>query len=464
MLKALITVHLALCLVTALPAREIRVPLAEDGSVDWSGIEMLDLVIAQEITLLGNPSLAAAGERVRRAEARVSEAKSAYWPRLDASGSYSRVDFAENATQGIPDPSDPFVPSVFADPEDFYQAGLFAGWVIFDGLSREYSNAVAKFGEMESEAAYLEARRLLLSSVANAYYAAQLAQANIAIAEADEAFNRRQYEEAAARREKGTGSLSEELNFEVRVNQAKSTRITSERIYEVARIGLAELMGLHGGVIPEGLGLARLDEEQPEELETPLPEEEVEFALQHRPDLARSEFALEQARAGVGLARSDYYPSLNLSASVDGTRENSGRFEEDDFGSTVALSLSFNLFDGFGRRARVKGAKAALSESEWILEETRVAVAADVRTALARLRSAQQELILQRENTVLVERTRDLVEKEYAAGQASLVRLNEAQRDLTSARSRLVLALVSLRQAWHDLETATGKVLIAFSE
>jgi outer membrane protein TolC len=464
MLRAFITLHLALGLAISLPAREIRVPLNDDGSVDWSRIETLDLVSAQEITLLGNPSLAAAGERVTRAAARVSEARSAYWPRLDASASYSYVDFAENATQGIPDPSDPFVPSVFADPEDFYRAGLFAGWVLFDGLAREYSNSIAKFGEMESEAAYLEARRLLLSSVANAYYSAQLARANIAIAEADEAFNQRQYEEARARREKGTGSLSEELNFEVRMNQAKSARITAERVSEVARIGLAELMGLPEGVLPEAVDLPRLDKEQQEELETPLAGEEVEFALAHRPDLARSEFALEQARAGIGFARSDYYPSLNLSASVDGTRENSGRFEGDDFGGTVALSLSINVFDGFGRRARVKGAKAALSESEWILEETRIAVAADVRTALARLRSAQQELILQRENTVLVERTRDLVEKEYAAGQASLVRLNEAQRDLTSARSRLVLALVSLRQAWHDLETATGKVLIAFSE
>jgi outer membrane protein TolC len=58
-----------------------------------------------------------------------------------------------------------------------------------------------------------------------------------------------------------------------------------------------------------------------------------------------------------------------------------------------------------------------------------------------------------------VRRTRDLVEKEYSAGQASLVRLNEAQRDLTTAMGRLALARAALRQAWFNLETDTGRIL-----
>jgi outer membrane protein TolC len=44
-------------------------------------------------------------------------------------------------------------------------------------------------------------------------------------------------------------------------------------------------------------------------------------------------------------------------------------------------------------------------------------------------------------------------------GQGTLVRLTEAQRDLTTAQSRLALALVSLRMAWENLKTATGLIL-----
>ena len=83
----------------------------------------------------------------------------------------------------------------------------------------------------------------------------------------------------------------------------------------------------------------------------------------------------------------------------------------------------------------------------------------EVREAAISVIASQRQLALQRSNVELVQRSRDLVEKEYAAGQASLVRLNEAQRDLTAAHGRLALALVSLRQAWYDLETATGRTL-----
>ncbi|MCH7910780.1 MAG: TolC family protein, partial [Candidatus Hydrogenedentes bacterium] len=81
------------------------------------------------------------------------------------------------------------------------------------------------------------------------------------------------------------------------------------------------------------------------------------------------------------------------------------------------------------------------------------------RRSLETLTAAQQELLIQRETTQFVERNRELVEREYRSGQGSLVRLNEAQRDLIAQRGRLALARVVLRQSWFDLKTATGETL-----
>jgi outer membrane protein TolC len=41
----------------------------------------------------------------------------------------------------------------------------------------------------------------------------------------------------------------------------------------------------------------------------------------------------------------------------------------------------------------------------------------------------------------------------------SLVRLNEAQRDLIAAQVRLASARVALLSAWIDVYTATGEIL-----
>ena len=103
--------------------------------------------------------------------------------------------------------------------------------------------------------------------------------------------------------------------------------------------------------------------------------------------------------------------------------------------------------------------RAFRAETEHLLNQTGIAVASDVRQRHQNLATAQRELILQRETTQYVEQNRDLVEKEYDAGQGSLVRLNEAQRDLITQQSRLALAQVALRLSWYNLRTATAEVL-----
>jgi outer membrane protein TolC len=79
------------------------------------------------------------------------------------------------------------------------------------------------------------------------------------------------------------------------------------------------------------------------------------------------------------------------------------------------------------------------------------------------LEESQQQLVLQRTTADLVRRNRELVEKEYDAGQGALVRLNEAQRDLVAAQSRLALARVGLFLAQDELRAATGESLLDFN-
>ena len=130
--------------------------------------------------------------------------------------------------------------------------------------------------------------------------------------------------------------------------------------------------------------------------------------------------------------------------------------------STVGVNLTYNFFSGGADLARWRQAKASLREAEKTLENVKITANSEIRTSLSELVSAQRQLALQRSNVSLVEKTRDLVEKEYAAGVASLVRLNEAQRDLTTAQNRLALALAALHQAWYNLQTDTGHILEAF--
>ena len=430
---------------------------------DLSDIAVLDLSTAMKVALADSPTLKAAVERVGQASERVRQATAAYWPSLDLGGSINRVALSDNAYNAAQAAAQAINPAAtVTNPDTLYNAGLAANWTLFDGFRRKFSIAFARYGEQQSEAALMEARRLLLSATAESFHRAQLAREDYKIAVAAEAFNLEQLKNANARYRVGTGALSDKLNFEIQVNNAKAERINTKRAYQVSITGLAAIMGLTAATLPEDMDLAQLKEEPAAYMQRPKAEGEVVYAMEHRPDVLRSEYSIKQAESGVSEAESRFYPAIDILGRVDGDRAGDINFETPDFGNSVGVFLRWNLFAGGEDWARIKERKRVVAESERNLDTLKIDVASEIQRALAQLIAAQDQLELQRTNASLVQQNRDLVEKEYNSGQGSLVRVNEAQRDLIQGQGRLAVARVSLRNAWVNLEAATGRILTRY--
>ena len=475
-----------LCLHGAVMADDVLLAIAPDAPA-----LVLTLEAAQQRALADNPSLQAVEMRVRQASEQVKQARAAFFPSLDLDWRATHTRLPEKtvaeARQGIragflstvsPTLAMGAVQPLHAasslassayqsslaydavpDSVDNYAVSLSLGYLLFNGFGRKHAYAMSRLGEREVEARAREAQRLILAAVAQTYYGAQLASERIIITEADKAFNARLLKEARARLRVGAASRSEVLNFEVRLRASEAQKIAAGQDLQLARVALAALMGLAESELPEGTVFAPLEPETGEETALPEADPLFEAAFAHRPDLEAYRHAVDRTRAGVGLQQSQYYPTVTAFASKDASRTGSGRFESDDFSTTVGVGISYNLFAGGRRRAAVAEARYARKESEYGLHEAEIAVTSEVREALARLQAAQQQLVLQRENAAYVEENRDMVEKEFQIGQASLALLNQAQRDLVEAQGNLAFARVSLRAAWHELRTATGETL-----
>jgi outer membrane protein TolC len=424
-------------------------------------IEVLDLATAARIALAANPTLEAAQARVMQASQIVKQAQAPYWPQVDASAGAARVDLAENEFRPQQAMAQLFGSSL-ANPEEYYNAGVAASWLVFDGFARKFRLSGARYGEQATAAAREDARRLLLSAVAFAYLQAQLSRENVAIAIADEQFNQRLLTESRLRYDVGTGALSDVLNFQIRGNSARSRRNQEETDYRKGLITLAALLGVPQGHLPPQVRLADMAPTSDPELAVPQSGEQVQTALRLRPDLQRGDWTVRQAEAAVKVARAGYYPTVALLGSYEGERAQDMDFEGDDFGNSIGLGLNWNIFAGGLTRARHGEAKARLYETEMVLADAKVQVTSEIQTIAEQITNAQEQLRLQETNTQLVQQQRDLVEKEYKAGVGSLVRLNEAQRDLIVAQAQLALARVALRFSWYDLQTATGQILETF--
>ncbi|WP_028314530.1 TolC family protein [Desulfatibacillum aliphaticivorans] len=424
---------------------------------DWKNVDVLDLTTAKQIAQANNPSLEAAAQRVSQARERVKQATSTYWPWLDLSGSVAHVDMAENEYDANLAQLKIFNPrATLANPEDYNTAKAGVSWLLFDGFNREFSRKGAKHGVQAFTQSEADVRRQLFSAVAGAFHNAQSAREDIAIARADQDFNQRLMEEAKVRYDVGAGSLSDVLNFEIAVRSAQTQLINSQKSYQVAMIGLAALLGLDDQEFVSKTCLAQLEKETPHDLTPPIAAEYTDLAKKNRPDILQAEAAVAQAKASVGAAKGAFYPTLRLSAYSEASRANDAGFEEEDVENSVAASLSYNLFAGGLNKAQLAEARAAEREAKASLVQKELSVIQDVNEAVASVKAAQEQVKLQEETAGLVQRNRDLVQEEYKAGQTSLVRLNEAQRDLIQVRSNLSRARVYLRQAWHDLYMAAA--------
>ena len=480
----------------------VRVSIGTEGPAsNLPGI--LDLETAQREALAHNPSLLEVGEQVAQARAQVKLARSLYFPQIDATYSAAHVWLSDtdieaaneslDSNEDMLENLDGFVSggnlgltsrtvrdirrtlrhnladieearAELKDPVENYSLELRAGYLLFDGFSRKFTNAVAKFGHSEMEEAQREAQRLLLSAVAQSFYGVQLARESIEVARADVSFNRRLLDNAKARRARGKGATSDVLNFEVRLRGAQTALLLAVGDHEAARLALALLMGQPGSLLPDDTIVSALAAETPEEMAVPDAEHVLRYALDHRPDIEQRAFGVRRAKAGVKRSYGEFYPQVSLFASWGGSRTGDSKFREDDFSSTLGFNVSYSLFSGGRRTAQLTDAKHARRGAELRMNEAELRAVSEVRNALLDLGISQQQLILQRATTEYVEKNRDLVEKEYAAGKTATAGLNQAQRDLVEAQVRLALARVSLRQSWYELRTATAETLDAFQE
>ena len=427
---------------------------------DLTRIKELDLTTAQTIALAGNPSMAAAQARVEQARARVRQAAASWWPSLDLGASGNRQRLSDTTYQYNQLLANRLLPgSTVEQTDDYYAAGLQATWVLFDGFYRSFKEQQANYDEQSQAAALLDSRRLLANSVAQAFLNAQLSHTKIDIARADETFYRRQLEDAQNRFNVGAGPWGDVLNIKVQVNSAKTSLIGAEREYEAAGYGLAALMGISDATLPGHIKLESLDKEQGGSAAKENIDSLVAEALGARPDIRQLEMAIKQAEAAQGMAKAPLFPKVQVAGSLDGSKQGDAGLTEENFGNTVGVNMSWNLYAGGADQARMLESEQARREAVYTLADLRNGVAAEVRQDVALLTAAEDQLRLQRETVKLVEENRDLAKNEYEAGESSLVRLNEAQRDLITTYSRLAQAQAGYQLAKQRLLAATGRNL-----
>ncbi|WP_294346348.1 TolC family protein [Prosthecochloris sp.] len=408
----------------------------------------LTIETAKQTALENNPGIRQTLARIRSAKAILGQAYASWFPTISANGGYihRHIDIQPDF--------DPFN-RVKGDITET-TGSLQLNWLLFNGLARRAETLAAKYGVEQAKQTYADTQRLLMESVATAYYQAQLARENIRIAEKNAAFNRELEKNAQIRRKVGTAPRSEMLNFSIRAIQAESDSIRADRDYTVARTVLAELMGIDKTMLSAELGPAPENAEITDAI--PSYEQIITLALENRPDLSAVEAGINAAVQRKDAAKGSWFPTVNLTAGLNYDKQTGIDPDQEERNRYAGITARWDLFTGGKRSSVFQQKKAEVFALEAEKQQTILSIQSGIRQSIANAEAARKQWKRQESALTMTQQVRDDIELLYKTGSATLTRLNEAQTDLVRAQVLAASSKVEYLLALEKLSSETGNI------
>ncbi len=382
----------------------------------------LHLEDAVKLAIRQNKELLATLEEKEIARGKVIESYQAALPKVNATGTYTRLDHVNTFEVGGQ--------SISLGDVDNYSVDLTVSQPVFRGGAIGAALRAAKLAELLSDEAVRSALQGTIYNVALAYYDALLYQHEYEVNEEAVKSAEVHLEDVKKKRRLGVASDYDILRAEVDVSNFRAEMIKQKNNVDLAKSRLMKAMGV----------LQKGDIYLADELEyvpmKPVLEEALRIAHENRPDLYQAELEVRLQKEALRVARSQYWPQVDaffeeLWAKPDPST--STRIEWGDTWNT-GLAVNLSIFDGLGREGRVHQQKATLAQSRYRLANTQEQAFVEIRQALLSLRNAEEFVESQKLNLGRASEGLRLAEVGYREGIASEVEVSDARTALTTAR------------------------------
>lgn len=290
-------------------------------------------------------------------------------------------------------------------------------------------------------------------NVERAYYQYLDAKALLAAEQVSLNEARTNLDSAVQRRQAGVATIADELQARTALAQAELNVETLEGQIQTLRGALATSMGLPA-TLPFDVG--SLPAEVPAEQAAKAIEPLLDHAMAGRPDLDAARARALAASADAARARAELLPKLNLQGTYG--HLNYVQSTPGPFGSSYSanLLLTYPLFDGSARRARLQQARADEQVARARVEDLEQQVILQVFTDFYSLRTAGQRIATSRSLVASAQQNEDAAAARYRAGVGSILDLLTAQSAIASARGQEVQARADWFQALAQLAHDAG--------
>ena len=328
---------------------------------------------------------------------------------------------------------------------DTFQARVALSQLLFDfGKTLAATEAARKLQEVALEDVELQ-RQLIALAVKEAYTNMLFAQRLIRVNE--QALQRAELNLKSARGffEVGTRPRSDVARAEVDVANARVDVIRARNAERLARVALNTAMGI--------------DVDTPTQIQDNLVYEPVALdraalraeALRLRPEMRQARLRAQAAQAQQRQAFRSFFPDITAGGSYGGTGTDLAEVWD------ATLSLTWPIFDGGGRLARYREARANLEAAEARVRATELDIIREVEQAQLTVAEAEERIQAAQTAVASAQENFRLAQGRFDAGVGTILELTDAQLALTQAQNLEAQALADYRIALYRLDRARGR-------
>jgi len=194
----------------------------------------------------------------------------------------------------------------------------------------------------------------------------------------------------------------------------------------------------------------------------PVLQQLIRDSLEHNKDLAIAASRILEARAILGITRSEYYPTVSAQVSAARGQGSANVFPgniDNSIGEDYVVGLGVGWeVDIFGRLRRSnESARAQLLATEYAHQALSISLVAGVADGYMLLRDLDQQLEISRRTLATRTDSLKIMRARFDKGTVPLLDVNQAEIELESANASLAAAERAVAQTEHALSILAGR-------
>lgn len=435
---------------TRLTLAAIAAVLLTATSIGPAGAEtkVLSLNDCLAIAAKGSWSVLKAEEDIAQSEWQLRQARTEKLPKLSTSYSYAYLSPKNEIIIG----GNP----VEVGYQDNYSWNIKATQPLFQGFKILTNEKLKELGLDISQIALAQAKQELALSVKQAYYQVLAAQKNAQVAA--QAVRQLESQVNVAENFYQVGMIPKNDLLQVQVDLAdqKQTLVLAENSVDLAKANLNTVM--------------RRDVRTPLEIQDVLDvtptsanyQEALKKAYSQRPELLQALRGVDQAEQAIKLAKGDYYPTVNFSATYERDRDDWFVWGAGDAGnresSTFAINLSWTFWEWNKTRYAVAEQTSAMIKAKHTVRQLKDGIALEIRSALLDLEAARKNIGAAKLAVTQAEENYRISEERYKEQVTTSTEVLDAQTRLSQAQSNYYSSLYNYHLALAQLKRYMGEM------